>query len=391
MNYYNDFDPHSVAWLKQLIADGLIPPGDVDGRSIKEVQPSDLQGYDQCHFFAGIAGWPLGLALAGQANRSVWTGSCPCQPYSSAGKQKGDADERNLWPDFFRLIRECRPDVVFGEQVESAIRHGWLDGIQRDLEGEAYAVGHCVLGAHSVGAPHIRQRLFWVADASSQSSQRNTRGLLATQTGVSCADGTKHGDRIERLRDGCAISGLADTGAERLDGRPCLEGSRRDQGERSKASSDAGFGGGLGQPPLHRDRPMPLGRSTRQGETEGRERQSGGSGASSGVGLADGAREGEIGCVSEGMQSQCSRSPWSDFSLVKCRDEKHRRIERGTFPLVARLPGDVVPSGDPSLSYVQATPEARTWRLKGYGNAIVPQLAAEFIDAFYSTKEIAND
>ena len=133
----------------------------------------DLRGYTQCHFFAGIGGWSLALKLAGwPEDRPVWTGSCPCQPYSTAGKQRGNADERDLWPAFFRLIAECRPEFVFGEQVENAIRHGWLDRVYADLEREEYAVGAAVLGAHSVGAPHRRYRLYWggvrVADSESE-------------------------------------------------------------------------------------------------------------------------------------------------------------------------------------------------------------------------------
>lgn len=116
--YYNEFDPKAAAWLRELIKADLIAPGDVDERSIKDVQPNDLKGYTQCHFFAGIGGWSYALRLAGWSDDvPVWTGSCPCQPFSSAGKQKGTDDERHLWPDFMRLIRECRPSVVFGEQV----------------------------------------------------------------------------------------------------------------------------------------------------------------------------------------------------------------------------------------------------------------------------------
>ena len=55
--YYNEFDPFAAAWLRNLIAQGLIAPGDVDERSIKDVSPDDLRGYTQCHFFAGIGGW----------------------------------------------------------------------------------------------------------------------------------------------------------------------------------------------------------------------------------------------------------------------------------------------------------------------------------------------
>lgn len=162
MNYYNECDLNAVAWLRELISGGLIPPGNVDERSIVDVCADDLRGYSQCHFFAGIGGWSLALKLAGwPEDRPVWTGSCPCQPYSAVGKQRGNADERDLWPVFFRLISERRPEFVFGEQVENAIRHGWLDRVYADMEGEGYAVGAAVLGAHSVGAPHRRYRLYW--------------------------------------------------------------------------------------------------------------------------------------------------------------------------------------------------------------------------------------
>jgi len=176
VNYYNEFDPKAAAWLRELIKAGLIPAGDVDERSITDVKPDELTKYTQCHFFAGIGGWPLALQLAGwPATRPVWTGSCPCQPFSAAGKGLGTADERHLWPVFAELIRECRPEFVFGEQVANAIGKGWLDGISADLEAEGYACGATVLGAHSVGAPHIRQRLFWVADAIGRQREQRIR------------------------------------------------------------------------------------------------------------------------------------------------------------------------------------------------------------------------
>ena len=163
--YYNEHEPYAAQWLRNLIAAGHIAPGDVDERDIQEVSPDDLAGYTQCHFFAGIGGWSYALRLAGWPDdRPVWTGSCPCQPFSAAGKRAGTDDPRHLWPAWFRLIRECRPVTALGEQVASAIAHGWLDGVSADLEAEGYTVGAVVLGAHSVGAPHIRQRLWWVAE-----------------------------------------------------------------------------------------------------------------------------------------------------------------------------------------------------------------------------------
>lgn len=164
--YYNEIDPYAAQWLRNLMAVGAIPAGDVDERSIEDIKPDELRGYSQCHFFAGIGGWAYALALAGWPDgRSVWTGSCPCQPFSEAGKRAGLADKRHLWPAWFHLIRECRPPVVFGEQVAAAVRHGWLDGVVSDLEGSGYAVGSSILSASAADAPHRRDRLWFVADA----------------------------------------------------------------------------------------------------------------------------------------------------------------------------------------------------------------------------------
>src|SRR5262245_19778186 len=164
-HYYSDNDPHAVRWLRNLIAAGLLPEGVVDGRDVRKVATDEVREYRQCHWFAGIGGWPLALALAGwPADRPVWAASLPCPPFSPAGKRKGVEDERHLWPVFLRLVRECRPPTLFGEQVASADGIEWLAGVQADLEAAGYAVGRAALPAACVGAPHQRLRLFWVAD-----------------------------------------------------------------------------------------------------------------------------------------------------------------------------------------------------------------------------------
>lgn len=163
--YYNEIDPYAAQWLRNLIARGLIAPGDVDERSIVDVRADDLAGYRQCHFFAGIGGWSLALRLAGWPDdREVWTGSCPCQPFSVAGKRTGTADERHLWPVWRELVRERKPPSVFGEQVASAAGRAWFAAVRADLEGMGYAAGGGDLCAAGVGAPQIRQRIYWVAD-----------------------------------------------------------------------------------------------------------------------------------------------------------------------------------------------------------------------------------
>jgi DNA (cytosine-5)-methyltransferase 1 len=138
--YYNEHDDETAAWLRNNIAAGLIAPGEVDTRSITEVQPDDLRGFTQHHFFAGIGGWSFAARLAGWPDdRPLWSGSCPCQPYSAAGKGLGTDDPRHLWPDLYRLWRAYRPAIGVGEQVAGKAGYGWFDGVRADLAREGVA------------------------------------------------------------------------------------------------------------------------------------------------------------------------------------------------------------------------------------------------------------
>lgn len=182
--YYNENNAYCAAWLRNLVSAGHIAPGDVDERSIEDVRADDLAGYDQCHFFAGIGGWSYALRLAGWPDdRPAWTGSCPCQPFSIAGKHRGTSDARHLWPVWFRLIREFRPATVIGEQVAAAIGAGWLDSVFSDMEGEGYACGAAVLPACGASAPHVRRRAYWVG--LEHASGEGLEGLHIPQRGDS--------------------------------------------------------------------------------------------------------------------------------------------------------------------------------------------------------------
>jgi len=558
MNYYNEFDPKAAAWLKQLIQLNLIPQGDVDTRSITEVKPHELTGYTQCHFFAGIGGWSLALQLAGwPSDRPVFSGSCPCQPFSTAGKGLAQADERHLWPVFFNLIKECRPQYVFGEQVassavvgkrsemdtlqqmrrkqailrflsgeksqtqvilqglqeqanqpqkerelfsgqdrqegahfgwrseiqgqknESSIRFGcggdsfqnrdrsvrvdrntirsgdaesmeqpiigsdkasswihqgqcesssvfckcdesqlgaevysgscgcntrtaqeeierligeiggeseeapivWVDGVQDDLEKIDYTFGSCVMAASSVGAPHIRQRLYWVA--YDQCARLEGRGSAIS-------DRIRAGGQTEPLlsSDRLAHTESIRSREGQQDTRGSVSGGDEEQGAISVCGSSAIR---LGDTSSERhDRQHPLLRQEDGGRDTGNILQATGSCETGG--LADARRseahvervirsseqggDGEDHWVPSGsgrgndwLGNTAAASRWSDYQLIPCRDGKTRRIptEPSFFPLAHGIPARVV-------------------RLRGYGNAIVPQAAAEFIQAFQETQ-----
>ena len=299
-SYYNELDPSAAAWLRELIAAGLIPYGDVDERSIEDVKPGDLRGYRQCHFFAGIGGWSHALALAGwPADRPVWTGSCPCQPFSAAGKGAGFDDQRHLWPAFFHLIRECKPTAVFGEQVASKAADPWIDLVHADVEGVGYAFGCVPFPAAGVGAPHIRDRNYWVAYAHGGQCH-------GVADGQGCERDWTPPGRVESdglVAAGGKLYGLADTaGLGRFGRRAGEAGAEPAAQQRLERLCDAG------------DRPGPI------------------------------------------------HGFWGDADWLACRDGKWRPVEPGSQPLAHGLP-------------------ARVGRLRGYGNAIVPQAAAEFVIA----------
>lgn len=183
--YYNEHDPYAAQWLRNLITAGHIAPGEVDERDVQDVRPSELTGYTQCHFFAGIGVWSLALRRAGWPDdRPVWTGSCPCQPFSAAGQGLAFSDERHLWPAWHHLITQRKPPQFFGEQVASSDGYAWLDLVQTDVEAAGYAFGPIVLPAAGFGAPHERHRIFFVADAQRDGAKR-TRGaqLVADANG----------------------------------------------------------------------------------------------------------------------------------------------------------------------------------------------------------------
>jgi DNA (cytosine-5)-methyltransferase 1 len=249
--YYNEWEPFAAQWLRNLIKAGLLPDGDVDERSITEVHPLDVDGYDACHFFCGIGGWPLAGRLAGLPDDfRWWSGSAPCQPFSHAGSEKGFADERHLWPAFYGLIKECRPERVFGEQVENAIRHGWLDLILSDLEAEDYACGAVVLPACGVGAPHKRQRLYWAGALGDPTGFRRVKRWEAEGASLqgesSLGEGSQLKPRSEQDRllprrlEGLGSTGssLGDTDREGLEGR---EGLLERSGELSAGQAGMGF------------------------------------------------------------------------------------------------------------------------------------------------------
>lgn len=312
--YYNEIDPFAAQWLRNLIAGGHIAPGEVDERSIEDVTPDDLRGFTQCHFFAGIGVWSHSLRLAGWPDdKPAWTGSCPCQPFSAAGKGDGFADERHLWPAFNHLISERRPEHVFGEQVASGNANAWFDLVQADLEGMGYAFGLVPFTSAGIGAPHIRERAYWVAESAGEQHQKLLPGLEK-------GNGEEGGWSPAKSTGLCSAGGMGDTNLTRLEGlggNDCAAGWK---GQTRSATS----------PGVH-------------------------------------------------MRALEVNGFWRDADWLLCRDGKWRPVEPGTFPLVD---GAAARMGRVESGVARVASSNRVGRLKGYGNAINAQAAAEFIRAY---------
>ena len=402
--FYNEFDPFAAAWLRELIKDGLIADGVVDERSIADVRPEDLEGFTQCHFFAGIGGWSAAARIADwDDERPMWTGSPPCQPFSTAGNRKGKDDLRHLWPVFFNLIRECRPPVVFGEQVAAAIRTGWFDDLQTDMEAEGYATAMVVLPACSVGAPHKRERLWTVAERLADTkSDRDSRGLrqvpredekqqTRAESRQDQAEQCEYGSESSRTPGNTSGMGNAEhNGQHGSEVRRSIVAASNDDQKRPDVSIELE---GASRPKITRD--LRNGEDTsgmanpNSAQCEGGRLSGGtdqkhaaaGSGSTFDSCVADSndigqSRQGEFRRpispaqdvnreVDRVVNAGACSNFWERSKYIHCRDGKDRQIpiEPALFPLAHGIPN-------------------RVGLLRGAGNAIVPQVAAEIIGSY---------
>lgn len=369
--YYNEIDPYAAEWLRALIAKGHIADGVVDTRSIEDVTPGDIREFTQCHFFAGIGVWSYALRLAGwDDERPVWTGSCPCQPFSPAGKGLGFADERHLWPAWHHLIAECRPGRVYGEQVADRSGLTWLDLVLADMEGTGYAIGAVDTCSAGFGAPHRRQRLRFIgvdlADGVGQRlegrADQDVRGTWGRQEGgtVGCGgrapvDGLVDSKGISsgtRSRD-CGTSGsgrdidshsgqfggMVDTYHERF-GKAGRAVSGEWSGERRTFGDDL-----FGPVAYAKHEQRPTGQRV--------------------VGFTDDQTgrfesSAEIAGFYGDMRTGPTNGFWRDADWLYCRDGKWRPVEPGTFPLAHGA-------------------SSRVGRLRAYGNAVDAEATKCFI------------
>lgn len=383
--YYNEIDKDCCEWLRRLIKRGVIADGVVDNRDIREVMPDEIAQYEQVHLFAGLGVWSYALRQAGwDDNRPVWTFSCPCQPFSIAGKRKGTKDDRHLWPEVLRLMQTCRPVTAFGEQVASKDGQAWIDAVQNAVDREGYTLGKCSTVACGFGAPNKRQRLYFVAESSLSGTRSDDKEIsdqrrksmeggaesLRPRDGESSADGITPRVTTSFMADTSGDTG----GSGRISGSE--ESQRAESGAhpvlRSRNDSMANTEG------ERRPEGLPNNRGREEGVREGK--GSGFASNSNSVQLADThqprpqGRETLPKCASEqpsGAGSVENReSPpgqtngyWRAADWLLCSDAKWRAVEPGTQPLADGV-------------------AQRVLAIRAYGNAINAEQAKGFIQAY---------
>lgn len=366
--YYNEIDPFAAAWLRELIKDGLIAPGEVDERSIEDVLPIDVTPFRQAHWFSGIGVWSLALRQAGWSDCTpVWTGSCPCQPFSAAGKGGGFADERHLWPAFHFLIEQCQPPVILGEQVAGRNGDAWLDLVSNDMEATGYAFGAIETVACGFGAPHKRSRNYWVAHAArcGQSGWRRTgwrdgqkivhigreSGMAYANGGNPGAERKQCGGEQRQQPENCGVVNMADTNSgqcERIaDGEGCecdgtAPGWQQGDGIAERGGTVECVAGAAMW-----EREQFAWQGAGPGETQG------------GRTFGQFARYGH-----NSYRPGPTNGYWRDADWLRCTDEKWRPVEPGTFPLADA-----------------GAFRNRVGLLRGAGNAITIGQAQGFIQA----------
>ena len=255
----------------------------------------------------------------------VLTGGFPCQPYSSAGKRLGKADERHLWPEMLRIVQECAPRYVVGENVFGLI--GWnggmvFDEVCTDLENCGYAVQSYVLPACAVNAPHRRNRIWFVAYAGGGDARPDEGGNQSTQGNVRGQDT----GNVFRPLGGHGI--VADTDNARTDNdlRTDRHGEAQNEGRKGFAFAE------------HRPH-----------------------GIDGDVADTDGARRGQNHGKGKPRFVDQARPGWESFP---------------TQPPVCGG-NDGIPSELDGITFSKWRRES----IKGYGNAIVPQVAFEIFKA----------
>jgi len=300
------------------------------------------------------------------------------------------ADERHLWPHWFHLIEECRPSTVFGEQVASKDGLGWIDLVQADMEGADYALGAFDLCSASFGAPHIRQRLWFVADTDNPRSQgwiprgsdtqrQDQHGHVGRDSATNRMGNTNHsgsqGSSQTGIGEGVEQSGSQFAGARTDVGVDNTISDGRQEGR----FGDHGRNDGEQPDPDVED--VGMGNAQHDGQSTSSEQGGNDQDApddekeqivsvqSEGASISRDDRSGDGGEGGGDTEARANETngAWADADWLLCRDGKWRPVRPESFPLAHGA-------------------TARVGRLRAYGNAITAQVAQGLIESYMEVR-----
>jgi len=293
----------------------------------------------------------------------IITGGFPCQPFSIAGKQKGTSDDRHLWPEMFRIIKTFQPRFVIGENVRGIvnIQDGLVfETVCTDLESEGYEVQPFNIPAAGVGAPHRRERIFFLA------IREDVANTIGNDEGEEISRGNGEEDFVQEEHRKNDHSSRFSSGASAI--RSSDHGHETDVANAESISSDVRGheqhqGERNGQGKIRRTSSSDVADTdTRFGNGENQKIQSGGktsdtSSAGKGTDVADTDTERLQGAE---QPETYTRKTETQFSTTQSSEAA------GDFWIV-----------EPNVGRVAHGISGRVYRLKGLGNSIVPQIAEE--------------
>jgi DNA (cytosine-5)-methyltransferase 1 len=307
----------------------------------------------------------------------ILTGGFPCQPYSAAGKRLGTEDDRHLWPEMLRAVREIQPRYVVGENVRGLTNwNGGLvfDQVQSDLETEGYEVLPFLLPACAVNAPHRRDRIWFIA----YSIGAGTRCKSGTTDNEGRGTSENWGESIRQIHGEAGTSGIDTTGtngiAKNTDSIRWTGNERKEEpGKRKQRQFSTGNNERI---PTDNDKTGTTPNATGIGERPRANSQ--GSNDKGGQQL-EGAEQGGYG-NDNGIS-------WNDSHTerkgLQRRGGKWERLKQGYWDNWPQAEPTIC-GGNDGISRKLDGITFSKWReesLKAYGNAIVPQVALQIFKA----------
>ena len=302
----------------------------------------------------------------------IITGGYPCQPFSIAGLKKGVEDPRHLWPEYFRLIKECRPTWIIGENVSGHIKLG-LDAVQEDLESQGYSLRTFSVSASSIGANHQRERIWTVAYSQRNYDSQQIKRVNGEESSLQ----KEHRENDSTTRNFSGASAIRETRNEHADVEDARRRSWREQFTWNTESTGRGTSEKTEWSTNTDTSPGPSERTETMANAESIESNVGEDIQHTSTGNGQGQTGRESGDVANtsahrsfNEQERNTRSLDNQSKEEERRERSESSIRTETRSTGTKTWWDT----EPDVGRVADGIPDRTHRLKSLGNAVVPQI-----------------